>query len=193
MRFFPISSAWIASLNTPALSQSSKKEVEMSEVAGSGVQKRHFAVLVELHSDLAKWLVLSNADGAHWQLCSRSALTQHCSTHTSPKALTLPLDMPLSWGQRETGRGTDPCSGGRGWQSCQTLTAVSHSLKPWVFWFMISAILCSVLLPSPLPTTGYAILYYTILYYTFKLYFIVAFNLCFCQFRLCELGKDCSS
>lgn len=88
MRFFHTFSVWIASLNIPALSQSLKKEVEMWEVAGSGVRKGLFAVLVELHSDLAKCLPLSNADGAHWQLCSRSALTQHCSTHASLKALT---------------------------------------------------------------------------------------------------------
>lgn len=113
-------SAWIASLNIPALSQSLKKEVEMWEVAGSGVSKGLLAVLVKLPSDLAKWLPLSNADGAHWQLCSRSALTQPSFTHISPKALT-PAPGHSTPSCRPSGQREPPLlRREKSWQSCQT-------------------------------------------------------------------------
>lgn len=177
MRFFPTSSAWIASLNIPALSQSLKKEVEMWEVAGSGVRKGLFAVLVELHSDLAKWLPLSNADGAHWQLCSRSALTQHCSAHTSLKALTpTPGYSVLSAAPRGT-------EGTRTWNrpllrrertlaklpNSELQTAIHSSLRFSGSWYKsFCAVLYFLLLSPPL-----AILYYT------TLHFLIVFHCSF--------------
>lgn len=183
MRFFSIFSAWIASLNIPALSQSLKKEVEMWEVVASGVQKGHFAVLVELHSDLAKWLALSNADGAHWQLCSRRALTQHCSTHTSPKALTLPLGLLLSCHPTGT-------EGNRTWdrpllrrERMLAKLPNPNCSQPFtqVLGFLVHYISHSVQCSASFSLHHwlcYAILCYAILYYTI-LYFLNIFNCSF--------------
>lgn len=103
-----------------------EEEVEMREVAGSGVRNRLFAVLVEKHSDLAKWFPLRDADGCpppallHKPtepalLCSRrSEGTQSYSRES--RSLVLPQA-----GHGEPGRGTDPRWRGRDcWQSCQT-------------------------------------------------------------------------
>lgn len=140
---------------------------EMWEVAASGVRKGLFAVLVALHSDLAKWFPLSDADGAHCQLCSRSALTQHCSTHTNLKALTPALSCCPSGDRGNQAVGQTPAQEG------ETLAKLPNSeLQPTIHsslrfsgsWYRsFCAVLSFLLLSPPL-----AILYYTTLHFLIR-------------------------
>jgi len=101
--------------------------LKCERLADSGVRTGLFAVLVEMHPDLAKWLSLSDADG-----CSQTALFhehvepallcshQPHSTQSYPQVFH-PL-VPPQAGHGEAGRGTNPRLGGRAcWQSSQML------------------------------------------------------------------------
>lgn len=160
MRFFPTFSAWTASLNIPALCQSLKKEVEMWEVAGSGVSKGLFAVLVKSHSHLAEWLppvmlmVLSDSfvPGVHWP--SPAPLT------AAPRPSLLPLDTPAP----PRGRGNVGQSPAQEERSCQTPNCSQPLTQGWGF--LVHSVSHCVQCSAPFSSL-YHWLCYIIQHYTF--------------------------